>query len=473
MITLYTPSTGFPDLEVKIAYGLARIGIEAFGMEHVTIQKEGGFYKVIIDANEKEFTKFNQTLNFLTHRLLSSNYIFFTTPGITSKSAKGISVNENETFSANRYLTLKDSLKNKPSENICGHKGESVGNIIGLTSETSYHRKRDGIDISIQQNLPRRPTNPKKLCKVCALISILGIWYTTFIFNMGNREVTVIPLPKENQVRGQRLQEIFSVQHIIRKEWVKAEIPQTVVGLLLLSKIPSSSYVFKGFDLFIAILSRQQGYHVDGIFMIPIENYLHFINYSPYNIATIDKIYSTFINSNYQDAYDTFLTLNNVLLYKDIALLYKFSRLYTIETSPKDTGFTNLLFPETANYLLKEVAMIPQDIIENSSLRSLARTLRYFIRERKYSYADDIRNATEESRVFEETIAKMLREARLRYEQNKKIHLPNENEITEVFKLANQDFESTKTALIILAFSFPQKSEEDLEKEDLGIEEVK
>jgi len=29
MITLYTPATGFPDLEAKIAYGLARIGIEA------------------------------------------------------------------------------------------------------------------------------------------------------------------------------------------------------------------------------------------------------------------------------------------------------------------------------------------------------------------------------------------------------------------------------------------------------------
>jgi len=25
MITLYTPATGFPDLEAKIAYGLARI----------------------------------------------------------------------------------------------------------------------------------------------------------------------------------------------------------------------------------------------------------------------------------------------------------------------------------------------------------------------------------------------------------------------------------------------------------------
>ena len=30
MITLYTPATGFPGLEVKIAYGLARVSIESF-----------------------------------------------------------------------------------------------------------------------------------------------------------------------------------------------------------------------------------------------------------------------------------------------------------------------------------------------------------------------------------------------------------------------------------------------------------
>jgi len=42
MITLYTPATGFPDLEVKIAYRLARVGIEAFGMEKVAIPDKRG-----------------------------------------------------------------------------------------------------------------------------------------------------------------------------------------------------------------------------------------------------------------------------------------------------------------------------------------------------------------------------------------------------------------------------------------------
>lgn len=112
--------------------------------------------------------------------------------------------------------------------------------------------------------------------------------------------------------------------------------------------------------------------------------------------------------------------------------------------------------------------MIDQKIIENPAISSLAKTLRYFIREKKYGYADDIRNARLNRRDFEETIAKMLREGELRrlnQEQDKKagkkvenwIHLPKESEIKEIFRLANEDFEATKLALVILAFSFPQR----------------
>lgn len=119
--------------------------------------------------------------------------------------------------------------------------------------------------------------------------------------------------------------------------------------------------------------------------------------------------------------------------------------------------------------------MIDSEIIENIALGSLARTLRYFVRERKYSYADDIRNARKESRDFEETIAKMLREGELRriqQEQDRKsgkkienwMHLPKDEEIKEVFRLANSNYDGTKTALVILAFSFPSKTEESTTK---------
>jgi len=104
--------------------------------------------------------------------------------------------------------------------------------------------------------------------------------------------------------------------------------------------------------------------------------------------------------------------------------------------------------------------MIKPEIIENAAISSLAQTLRYFIRDKKYHYADDIRNARKDSKDFEKTLEKMLREGRLRLTQNEKIHLPSENEVKELFRLANEDFDEVKTALVILALSFPTKREE-------------
>lgn len=450
MITLYTPATGFPDLEVKIAYGLARVGIEAFGMDKVVIEDRGGFYTVVIDVDDNETGKLDKTFNLFCKRLLSSSYVPFNTPGIAGKSAESIPVNENEKFSLSDYNSVASIVENKSSENVCRHKSISVGNIIGFAASTSYHQRRDGIDISIQQNIPRRPTNPKKICKTCALLSLLGIWYASFIFSIADREVIAIPVPK-GKIDGLKLQEIYALQHQIRRDWINQEIPQVTIPLIFLSKIPSSADILKGFDIFIAVLSRQQGYHVDGLFLIPIENYLDFIGQTPFNIAAIDVMLR-------REAYASLQELNNVVYSKNKASLIKFARLYVKETSTNN--FINLLYPETGKYLLKEVAMISSEIIENPALESLARTLRYFIREKKYGYADDIRNARKESKDFEETIAKMLREGRLRLEQKEMIHLPTDEEIREVFRLANQDFEATKTSLVILAFSFPTRAEE-------------
>ncbi len=191
--------------------------------------------------------------------------------------------------------------------------------------------------------------------------------------------------------------------------------------------------------------------------MISIGEYLKFISSNPYNIAIIDIMLNN-------EAFGAMQELNNAIYYHEKDSIPKFARLYLQETS--SDYFTNLLYPETAKYLLKEVAMIDSETIENPALNSLARTLRYFIREKKYGYADDIRNARQDSRDFEKTIAKMLREGRLRLEQKEKIHLPSDEEIKEVFKLANDDFESTKTALVILAFSFPSRIDETEETED-------
>jgi len=460
MVTLYTPATGFPDLEIKIAYGLARVAIEA-GYEPVIVPN-GGFYGIKIEG---EIAQLNNTFNSLAKRILSSDYIPLNTPGITKRTTRTIQVEDSESFDIGIFTNIVEIAEHKKSETFCRHNVKNrVSNVLGFTASatTGVLCKRDGIDITFYQRQPRRPTEPRDICKTCALLALLGMWYASFIFSVADKEVIVIPIPNQ-ELTGYKLQEIFALQHRVRKQWFK-NIPQVLIPLVFLSKIPSSADILKEFDLFIAVLSRQQGYHVDGIFLIEIEHYLDYIRYSSFNIATIDRL---FMN----EAYKALNELNNSIYYRRADSLLKFARLYLQETSTNN--WTNLLYLETTNYLLKEVGMIPPNIIENKALQSLARTLRYFIRERKYGYADDIRNARKESRDFEETIAKMLREGELRRVQQEQdrqvgkevknwIYLPKEDEIKEVFRLANEDFESTKLALVMLAFSLPSKREEEI-----------
>ncbi len=463
-ITLYTPATGFPDLEIKIAYGLARVGIEAFGINNVRIIPLQGFYEIQFNG---DFDKLNDAFNKIAQRILSSSYIAQITPGITGGSADGFKTEENESYNLSIYKTINPLAQNKQSETFCRHSSRSkISNVLGLTAmaTTGVLCKRDGIDITFYKGQPRRPTDPRNICKTCGLLALLGIWYGSFIFNISEKEALVIPIPKD-ELSGGKLQEIFALQHQIRKEWFSQKFPQVLIPIIFLSKIPSLADILDGFDLFVAVLSRQQGYHVDGIQIISIDKYIDFIKASPFNIATIEMMFKN-------EAYASLMELNNLIYYNKKDSLLKFPRLYVQETSPKNGSYVNLLYPKTAKYLLKEVAMIKQDIIENPYIKSLARTLRYFIRERKYGYADDIRNARKDSRDFEETIAKMLREAEIRrvqQEQDKKegkeiknwIYIPKENEIQEVFKLANENFEATKTALVILAFSFEYGTKEE------------
>lgn len=450
MLTLYTPATGFPDLEIKIAYGLARVGIESYAIDKVKIIPEKGFYSILIDGKVQSL---NTSFNRLLRRILSSDFIPRLTPGITSRSAKDLKIKESEEFDLIKYTKIIEFAEHKESENFCRHKEKTkVSNIIGFTAmaTTGVLCKRDGLDITSYQGRPRRPTKPREICKTCGVLALLGMWFSSFIFSIRDKEIITIPIPKQ-EISGEKLGEIFALQHNFRKDWLPQQIPQTIIPLSILSKIPLSADILKEFDLLITILRRQQGYHVDGLFIMHIGNYILFIEHSAFNVASIDKMLE-------RNAYIALTELNRICYNKDKSTLTKFARLYVQETSTDK--FTNLLYPETTMYLLKEVAMISQDVIENPAIVSLSRTLRYFIKEKKYGYADDIRNARKDSKDFEKTIAKMLREGRLRLEQKEKIHIPTNEEIQTVFRLANLDFESTKLALVMLAFSFPSKADD-------------
>ena len=462
MIRLNTPFTGYPDLEAKIAYGLARVGAEAVGIERVVVENRGGYYLVQVETEENNLPLLERTFNTLCQRILSSKELIFLTPGVTSRSAGKIRADGSDFFSLEKYKRHDFMFANRKNQNVCRHSGKSLGNVLGFAASTSYHNKRDGVDVALtprntrdktSPKVPRRPTNPRNICKTCGLLALLGTWFSAFMFTMADREVVAVPVARK-RTSGKVLRQILACHHLLRKEWIPGRVPEKAIPLVILTRIPSTAYFLRDFDFFISFMSGggNRGYHVDTIAMVPLGNYLSFIDHSPYNIAVV-------LNLLKRDCYEGLQALNEIIFYRKKELLGRFARVYSAKPSNQDSKHGSLLYAETAIYLLKEVAMISPEVIENRSLASLARTLRYFVREKKYGYADDIRNARKDSKDFEDTIAKMLREGRLRLEQNEKIHLPNEEEIREVFRLAHNSFEEVKTALTILAFSFPGGTE--------------
>ncbi len=472
MITLYTPATGFPDLEVKIAYGLARVAIEA-GFEP-TIIPQKGFYQIEIKIFSSD--KFSKSFLMLLNRLLSSNKFYDL--GVKAKDKTKYSVTNEifeeiqqflQTHEFEQFFLLRQlSDFNFKKETFCGHKDiKKFGDSSGLILLSSFHAGkpyfRDKIFDKFNLNL----------CEICGYLAVLGLYSFGFIIQMGSgknkKYMITLPIP-EKEIGTNKLYLLMSLQKKLHNFWLSDLLPIKTFLIVLLAKVPSLSDIINELELqfHLTLVSKDNRGDtvVEQTAFVDALAFSKYISVSPYNIVTVENLLGDY---KQKPKVSSLIELVTSLDNYDRNSLLKFARLYVQETSTNN--WTNLLFLDTANYLLKEVGMLPSNIIGNPSLQSLARTLRYFIRERKYGYADDIRNARKESRDFEETIAKMLREGELRRVQQEQernagkevkswIYLPKEEEIEEVFRLANEDFESTKLALVILAFSFPSKVEE-------------
>jgi len=464
-IELYTPATGYPDLEIKIAYGLARVGIEA-DCEPIIIPRKG-FYQ--IDYRNYSSEKINRTFLMIARRLLSSDRFF--NLGVKAKDKSKYPVNQD---TINRLATIDisnlfDSAQlanfNIKRNKLCGH-----GNLLkfGATKPSS---RLGGLVLLASSHAgkpyfrdKRSDTFNLSLCEVCGYLAVLGLFSFGFCIHMGsgrNRKYGVVLSMPRKELKNEDLQILLSLQKTLHNFWLSDLQPLKTFTVGLLAKVPSLSDIINdlqlNFHLSLVSKDNRGDTVIEQTTLIDTIPFSKFISNSPYNSATVSKLLGSY---NIASKISSLIELTNILEHNAKNNLPKFARLYVQETSTNE--WINLLYPETSKYLLKEVAMISSEIIENPALGSLARTLRYFIRERKYGYADDIRNARKESKDFEETIAKMLREGRLRLEQKERIHLPTDEEIKKVFRLANADFEKTKTALVILAFSFPVRAGEEI-----------
>jgi len=428
VITLYTPATGYPELEAKLAYGLARIGLEC--CEDVTIEPQPAFYRVHIDATEADV---NTALITLATRSLAGDHLYLGQPGIQVRYFE-------------RYAPAPEDLDGllgachgcpeptRPNlrQNMCGHDdiepwGGTKGFILVASAYVGMPARRDRAHS--KSNLA--------LCALCGTLVMLATHSFVFQTSIGERDAkraVMTPIPY-TVLGAAQLVEMQAAQKLTPERVARNDLPAVTVP------------------------DRVVATHFSSVRAIS-----EFVNASPFNAATVEWLLAP-----RQPVVDPLMQLTRLLTEGDLharrRLATSFARGYVTGANPENP---RLLYPVTVRHIGEEVLMIPGEIMRNDSIHSLASALRHFVQERNYGFVDNVRNARYDSHDLERTLTQMLRQMQVhRAAEKRGAWLPDDAQVAEVVTLASESedqFEDVKLALTLLALSRWHGRDEEAEE---------
>ena len=212
--------------------------------------------------------------------------------------------------------------------------------------------------------------------------------------------------------------------------------------------------------LHLALIEAQK--RVSSTSLIHLKPLADYISHNSFNTYIASRAYSRHARTDLR----TLLYLSDLLLSRDHArqrwLAYAFARQYIVNENSQKGEVCNYIYPQTTNYILKEVLKMPPELITDQHLRSATNMLRYFVRERKFGYVDNIRNART-PQEFKKEFLLALREARSIFEGSKpgeaRPHIPSERDIEHILELIEEHLEEVKTVMALFALSFPARKE--------------
>ena len=486
-IKLFTPNTGLPDLELKIAYGLCRVAFEA-GLDF-TMRPRQGWWEVEVKG---QVDRLETSFNGILIRMMSASG-FFRLPGFGGKARP-----ENMVYTpTSKVQSLTELYAQAPTLNLnykatssfrsCGHSernydpfGGTSGLLLGTAFPVSKVLTRDGLGRS---NLG--------LCETCGWLASLGYSSVALRFSAGESSIVILPEP-EGPVDRKAFQGMLSIQRDLGWHGFPEELGMRDLPLVILAQYPHLSDFMSNQNLRMAIyiLKKNQSgsWGTSDARSTRIESYAGFIrglsdSYEPHNIALIRRM-----SWNINDTKGIFPLLSKALNIENKAERRRFASLFARELSAnmdKDSEWVFLLPRKTAKYLLEEVMNMESEIYENAAVNEVANLLRYFVKKRNYQFVDDIRNAKEPLKV-KEVLAIAVRKAEslgeLKEKDGKKMYLDSEGKyvphvsdeaIKSLVKLMDPEdegdnkrrFEEVKYALAILAFARHGRGDDTAQEE--------
>jgi len=470
VITLCTPATGYPELEAKLAFGLARIGLEC--SDDVTITPQPAFYEVTIGATEDEV---NEALVTLASRALSSDHLYLGQPGVQVRYFARYApdpIQLRDALASCRSAT--PSVREGLGRSMCGHDDlEPWGGTRGFILVASAY-----VGMPARRDRPHSRNN-LTLCSLCGTLVMLATHNFVFQTSIGDRDAkraVMTPMPQV-QLHTAELVEMQSAQKLTPDQTARNDLPAVAVPLAFLARFPHAAKLLAETDcmLHTVIFDPSARDRVVATQFASVRDVARFVDASAFNAATVEWLLSPA-----QPVVEPLMQLARLLGEADQRarrqLAPGFARGYVTGVNPDNP---RLLYPVTARYIAEELLMIPAEMMRNEAIASVASALRHFVIERNYGFVDNVRNARYDSHDLERTLTHMLRQMQVhRAAEKRGAWLPDDAQVAEVITLASEsedDFENVKLALTLLALSRwhgGDEEKEELEAAGVAVEEA-
>jgi len=478
MITLQTPGTGFDDFESRIALGLCRVALDCVEPDKVTLEESFDRYLVHVDIDEAKKEDLAKSLGWWCLRLLSNEDFLGQKIGLRPRwreqQSKGIAnfgmdAQKEQAFKEifQKYLDENQRMRKGSQDSCCGHGYQKEEKIFGALEEV----------FSPQLGQPpkrNKVTNQKTLdlCPSCGILGLLGTASFQLIISLRRTGTTVkekyFMMPRfKGKINGETLLGyIATVKHIRPSLY---DVPANSAILALLSSYPHLSRVMQTANktelyptFFISRADtggnvRRYGHFEEKA----VGNEVLFLgnkDFGSYNVALAQRAYR-----RAEDKPELLGLLSKTLQFKQPQDAVSFYREYASVTEGKA-----LVYKESTRFITKEVLKMEEKLIDDPNIGAVASMLRFFVRERKFGYVDNLRSSRSPEE-FEKHVLSALRDAASIHSKpedtktpdEKKLRLPNETNIREFLRLLQGGkFEDVKTLVCLLAFSYWRKEEE-------------
>jgi len=481
MITLQTPGTGFDDFESRIALGLCRVALDCVEPEQVTLEESFDRYLVRIDIGENKSIGIGKALSIWGIKVLSSEDTLNKIPGFrpkeiydhTNKKGKltiGYSTKMAK-FSQNlfkdpmsilsNYLTTSSDRKREGAHaSTCGHTdSEPIFNAtLGMSPQIGKPYKRNNITNQINLHL----------CASCGALGLLGTTsFQTRVPVSRNGRLTkecYFFMPRFRcQTTGSVLQSyIAGAKHIQPR---LNNVPTNSALLAILSSYPHVGRIIQKHLEKASILPTFFIARADTSGNAPryqhfeernIDAELMFLGDNPYNVALAQSAYRYT-----EDKPELLALLSKTLQFKRNQDAVSFCREYVSTTEGRQ-----LVYKESVKYIAKEVLDMDEKLIDDPNIGAVASMLKYFVSKQNFGPVDYLRGSQTPGE-FAKYLLDAHRKAAGIYskpdekkkEEEKWLFLPTENNVREVLKLSESNFEQVKILTCLLAFTYWRKED--------------